>query len=154
MSVYTWLWVCDLSPPCASRPNVLNQIYRVTVTEYVSGSHSNARNAQQYYPYSPDPPDNPQVSCCVCYWWRICAMMLPTSIREREERFPCRRRKDWWRAKPTDISFTFFFICVPFLAFSYLTVYSTFSSLAHRWIDAENQNIMSAFYMQCAYTLR
>lgn len=48
----------------ASRPNVLNHIYRATVTEYVSGLHSNARSAQQYYPYRPDPPDK-LVSCCV-----------------------------------------------------------------------------------------
>ena len=122
-----------------SRPNVLNHIYRATVTEYVAGSHSNALSAQQFYSYRPDPPDK-LVSCCVCYWWPICAMMLPTS-RERQKRFPCRRRKDWWRTNPTDISLTFFFIvCIPFLAFSYLTVYSTFSSLAHRWIDAENKN--------------
>ena len=93
-----------------SRPNVLNHIYRATVTEYVAGSHSNALSAQQFYSYRPDPPDNPQVSCCVCYWWRICAMMLPTS-RERQKRFPCRRRKDWWRTNPTDISFTFLY-CV------------------------------------------
>ena len=48
----------------ASRPNVLNHIYRATVTEYVSGLHSNARSAQQCYPYRPDPPDK-LVSCCV-----------------------------------------------------------------------------------------